>query len=855
MEKRKHPPRILEFFLQRLASSPDNESLAGDFAEIFDKVLREKGKAKALRWYLFHVLKLIPSYIENQIYWTVDMIRSYSKIAFRNFLRKKGFSLINISGLAIGLACAILILVWIQHELSYDGFHANSDRIHRVILNYGNKDSFGPHGPGALGPALKEEYPEIVDSARFFFIDKNPLRYKDKILNASLCGTDPSFAQIFTFPFVKGDPEKALAHPKSIVLTETMARTFFGQDDPLGETLGFEWWGRWHDFTVTGIVKDIPSYSHIQFDYLLPFDFVTLSGMDIESWDVVTYHTYVLLNENADEEALGKKIAGTLKRHLPESPYTIHLEPLRRIHLYNYTGGGPITYIYLFGIIGLFILGIACINFMNLSTARSADRALEVGMRKVVGSSRSQLITQFLGESIVMAFVALCFALFLVKAFLPSVSNITDTRLEMKIFGPQMLVFLGIALLTGLLSGSYPALYLSKVLPIKVLKGSHRSGGRSLLLCRYLVIAQFAISILLIFGAVIAYEQLVYLRNKDLGIDKEYIVNFELRGGLRQNYTAIKQELLKNPNIQAICKTNGSFFRRFATDKAVWRGKKEGERLVMAIHSVDFDYAKVFELQMVQGRYFSEEFSTDVSEGIIVNETALKAMSLEEPIGTRFFCPMPFNMSKDGKIIGVVKDFHFRSLHREIEPLILAIAPGWHTDMYVKMRGQDLPATLAHIAKAFKTFTSDFPFEFSFLDENIDSLYKTEMRLGSLVKYGALVAIFIACLGLFGLASFTAEQRTKEIGIRKVLGASVANITVLLTKEFTRWVLAANIIAWPVGYFVMRKWLENFAYRIDIPIWAFVFSGLLVLGFSLLIVCHKAIKAALANPVDSLRYE
>jgi len=299
MGNRKHAPRILEYFLQRLASSQNKESLPGDFAEIFDRILREKGRAKALRWYLWHILKLIPSHVEDQIFWSVDMVRSYAKIAFRNFLRKKGFSLINISGLAIGLACAILILVWIQHELSYDGFHANSDRIHRVILNYGKKDSFGPHGPGALGPALKEEYAEIVDSARFFFVDKNPLRYKDKVLNASLCGTDPSFAQIFTFPFLKGDPEKALAHPKSIVLTETLARTIFDQNNPLGETLSFEWWGRWYDFTVTGVVEDVPSHSHIQFDYLLPLNFVTLSGMDIESWDAITYHAYVLLKEES----------------------------------------------------------------------------------------------------------------------------------------------------------------------------------------------------------------------------------------------------------------------------------------------------------------------------------------------------------------------------------------------------------------------------------------------------------------------------------------------------------------------------------------------------------------------------
>jgi putative ABC transport system permease protein len=634
-----------------------------------------------------------------------------------------------------------------------------------------------------------------------------------------------------------------------------MAKKFFGSNAPLGEILSLEWWGQWHDFTVTGVVEDVPSNSHIQFDYLLPFDFVTLSGMDIESWDAIAYHTYVLLNEDVNTQALGNKIAGIMQRHLPQSPYTIHLEPLRRIHLHNYAGGGPVTYVYLFGIIGLFILGIACVNFMNLSTARSAERAMEVGMRKVVGSNRSQLITQFLSESVAMAFVALCIALIIVKTLLPSIGTMTDTQLELTIFGPQILGFLGIALLTGLFSGSYPALYLSNVLPVKVLKGALVSGGRAFKLRKYLVIVQFVISILLIFGTVIVYEQLFYLRSKDLGFDKEHIIKFELRGGLRQNYGAIKQELLKNANILAICTTNRSFFRRFATDGAKWQGKEEGERPIMAIHSVDFDYVDVFDIKMVQGRYFSKKFSTDISEGIIVNETALKVMGLEDPIGARFFCPMPFNMSKDGRIIGVVKDFHFRTLHSKIEPLILAIAPGWHTDMYVKMRGHNLPSTIAHVEKTFRALAPDFVFEVSFLDENIDGLYRTEIRIGSLVKYGAGIAIFIACLGLFGLASFTAEKRTKEIGIRKVLGASVSNITILLTREFTAWVMTAHMIAWPVGYFVMKKWLENFAYRIDIPVRAFALSGLIVLGLSLLTVGHKALKTALANPISSLRYE
>ena len=783
------------------------------------------------------------------------LIWSYFKLAFRKIKRQKGYSFINIAGLTIGLACAILILIWIQDELSYDRFHENANEIHRVMLRYQNLDSYQSQGPGPLGPALKDEYPEILNSTRVFLVQRNPLKYKDKVFIESVCGTDPSFFQIFTFPFIKGDPENALSDPDSIVLTLTTARKFFENEDPIGKTMGFEWWGRWHDFTITGVIEDVPLNSHIQFDFLLPFNFVTRSGMDIDKWDTIAYHTYVLLGKNVELKTLNEKIIGAIKRHHPESPFTVYLQPLTRIHLHNFAGGGPIVYVYIFSIIGMLILAIACMNFMNLSTARSATRAKEVGIRKVVGSSRLQLVKQLLGESLLMSFIALILALFLTEFMLPYFNNLLGKNMELQFPSSLILSLVGIAIITGIVSGSYPALFLSNFQPAKVLMGSLHSSSKSQLFRKILVVTQFGISIMLIISATVVYKQLKYIRNKDMGIEKECIVNLELRGGLRNQYRVTKRELLQNPDILSVTATNGSFYRRFSTDNANWEGKKEEEKVIIFIHSVDFDYLKTFGLKMADGRYFSREFPTDISDNVIVNETAVKAMGMDSPIGKRFSCPVPYGKDKEGSIIGVVKDFHFHSLHEEIRPLILLIAPGWFADMYIKIKSENIPETVGFLEKTLKKFAPDYPFDYSFLDEDIDILYKTEQRVGSLVRYGTFLALLIACLGLFGLASFTAEQRTKEIGIRKVLGASLSNIALLLTKEFSRWVLIANVIAWPIAYFVMRKWLQNFAYRINIGVEVFFLSALVVLVITLITVSYQSIKAALANPADSLRYE
>jgi putative ABC transport system permease protein len=836
----------------------DNQMEAGaNEEEAFKKAIQSVGLPESIgeEFYKTHTRRLSGRPPWKPPRFMPELLWNYVKVALRKIRRHKGYSFISISGLAIGMACCFIVFLWVQDELSFDRFHSNAKEIYRVMYHPQDTDIYSSYGSGPVGPALEADYPEIINFTRIFGHATGPLKYRDQVFSGKVRGVDNSFFEMFTFPFIKGNPKNCLSEPRSIVLTEKMAAILFRDEDPLGKAVGFEWWGTWHDLQVTGVIQDVPSNSHIQFDYLLPFEFVTWSGMSIEDWDISAYQTYVLLPKNTDPSAVQEKIAWTVQRHFPDSPYTLHLEPLTRIHLHNFTGGGPIIYVYIFSIIGALILGIACINFMNLSTARSMERAREVGMRKVVGSTRAQLIKQFLGESIVLSFISFILALLLVQALLPSINNIVGKPLTLLHAGSPLLIFLGMALFTGFLSGSYPALFLSSFRPVSVLKGSVRSGSQNTRLRKLLVIGQFVVSIALITGTIIIYQQLVYVRNTDMGINKSHVINMELRGGLRNQYYTIKSELLRNPDILAVSATNASFSKRFGTDKIGWEGKPENQRIFMSIHSVDLDYQKIFDIQMAQGRYFSRDYPTDISDGIIVNETAAKIMGMESPVGQRISCWIPYDPQRSGTIVGVAKDFHFRSLHEKISPLVLVIAPGWFTDAYIRIKPENVAETLGFIEKTIKGLAPDFPFEYSFLDEDIDNLYKTEQRIGNLVRYGTFLAVFIACLGLFGLASFTAEKRTKEIGIRKVLGASVSGIVLLLTKEFTKWVILANLIAWPIAYFVMNGWLQNFAYHINIGIGTLLLSAALAMVIALITVSFQAVKTALANPIDSLRYE
>jgi len=785
------------------------------------------------------------------------MFKNYLKIALRNIKRHKGYSLINIVGLAVGMACCILILLWVQDELSYDRFHENADDIYRVIqdINFTDHSTTWAITQGPLGPSLKEDYPEIINAVRITGRGFR-LAYNEKSYDEGVGMADGSIFEMFTFPLVKGDAATALSDPLSIVLTEEMAAKYFGDEDPIGKTIKAD--NQW-DFQVTGVMKNIPSNSHLQFDFLIPFIFGRELNYTVDRWGNSQFRTYVQIQTGIPVQEVIQKISGHLfEKPTIEKDAKLNLQPLTRIHLYsNYefdSAHGDITYVTLFSIVAFFILLIACINFMNLATARSGNRAKEVGMRKVAGAHKTDIIKQFYGESILLAFIALLFAVIFVWLLLPAFNNLAAKELSMNITG-NLSILLGllcIAMLTGIISGSYPALFLSTFQPVMVLKGLRLSGSKGSVFRKILVVFQFSLTILLIICTTGVYNQINYMRNKKLGYNKEHMIYFGMRGDMREKFDSVKNELLQNPNILGVTASSNvpTYGYTFSNSLWRWEGQSPDEEILMRAVFIDVDYFKTFGMEIAEGRSFSKEFPTDATEAIMVNEEAVKAMGMEFPIGQRLSIG-----DNNFKIIGIVKNYHFRSLRQEIDPLILIYSPENSRALFARLKSEQIPQTIGYIENAWKKFAPGYPFNYRFLDEALDGLYRSEQRIGTLFRYFSILAILISCLGLLGLASFMAEQRTKEIGIRKVLGATASNIVALLSKEFTKWVIVANIIAWPIAYFTLSKWLQSYAYKTNVALWSFVLSGALALLIALATVSYQSIKAALANPADSLRYE
>lgn len=860
--------------LQQIVSFKDQESLLGDFEEMYHHLAEEKSKARAIFWYGLHIIKLIPVFISNAIIWGLIMLKNYLKITFRNIKRHKGFSLINISGLAIGMACTILILLWIHNELSFDRFHENADQLYQAVYKFEDQDVYGRYLPGPLAALLKDEYPDIIDATSY-----KPWEKKISSGVNSFFGTgsyiDSSFFEMFTFPFAKGDPKTAFSEPFSVVITENLAYKFFGHEDPLGKTLTYYAFSQGIDLNVTGVIKNIPQNSHIQFDFLIPYE---IGYQWMKTWSNNAVHTYVLLHEESNWQEVSKKISNVLNKHIPNTTVkaNLYLFPLKKIHLYALEGGGLITYVYIFFVMALIILFIAWINFMNLSTACSEKRFKEIGIKKVVGSSRMQLIKQFLSEAILLSLLALFLATLIVKLLLPSINAMLGVELNLDYSLVFMLTLFGMALLTGIASGSYPAFFLSSFRPAAILKGQlssmiilKRKGSqkstarqRGSLLRKVLVVAQFSLSIFFIICVTGIHKQLNYIRNRDLGFDKEHVVVLQATGELKRRSRSIKNELLKHPDIQ-----NVTFSAFILTDwessvagrDLDWTGKQTDRDFLIGNNYVDYDYLKTFNVKLAEGRFFSKEFATDASDACVVNEAAVKAMGMNEPIGKKIVWSSGSQNENRRTIVGVIKDFNTQSLHQEIRPFVLMpienIQQVMSNTMCIKLKSDNIPRSLTFIEGKIKEFVPDDPFIYHFLDEKINALYHTEQLTSKLTRYITSLAIFISCLGLFGLASFSVERRTKEIGVRKVLGASVSKIILLLTKDFSKWILLANIIAWPTAWFAINRWLQNFAYRTEIDIWIFVFSTSLAFIIALIIVSYQSIRAALANPVDSLRYE
>jgi len=792
------------------------------------------------------------------------VLKNYLKVAFRNLIKHKAFSVINISGLAIGMACCLLIVIFVQDELSYDRFHEKADRIFRIASKENRRGVIAnyPFVFSGIPPILQNDYSEVLDYIRFdprenvLISSEGKEFYEDRLFY-----TDARVFEMFTFPLVKGDPEIALKDPYSLVLTQRMAEKYFSGKDPVGQTLTVD---NEHDYQITGVLKEIPRNSHIKFDFLASI--ATLEAQDprygkVWAWNC---YTYLLLPKDYSYLDLERKFPDFIRRHRGEKAvesYTFYLQPLTRIHLHSHLGfeieaNSDIRYVTIFSAIAFFILLIACINFMNLSTARSANRAKEVGLRKVLGAERSRLIRQFLGESLALSLVALPAAVALIELFLPAFNALTGKELRIDYFGNSVvfLGLIGILLFVGILSGTYPAFFLSAFRPAAVLKGRLRAGAGSALFRKVLVVVQFSISIVLIAGTIIITNQLDFIRDKKLGFNKEHVVVMPvMRSGIGQNFETFKRELLQNPGIQSV--TGSTSAPSFIPTRSVFipEGAGEGGRLILRNVLLDYDFIQTFGMEIKEGRDFSRDFATDKKEAFIVNEAAVKEFGWESAVGKKLIDLE----GPRGYVIGVVKNFHFRSKHQSIEPLVLSLLPSSRYVYFisVKINPSNIRDTLSFLKNKWKKFSPGWPFEYFFMDDNYDRLYKSEERLRHIFLTFTFLGIFIACLGLFGLAAFTAEQRTKEIGIRKVLGASVPNILILLSKEFAKWVLLANIIAWPIAYFAMNRWLQNFAYRISIEWWMFLLAAVLVLVIALCTVGFQAAKAALANPAESLRYE
>ena len=787
------------------------------------------------------------------------MLTNYLKIALRTINRYKGYSLLNVIGLAIGMAVCILILLWVQDELSWDRFYKNGDQIFRVI----SEDRSGGNlirsagSPSPIGPTLIAEYPEVENFTRVQSGWSNwYLHLGDKVfMTEKLACADPAFFDIFQFPFIMGDPKTALKDRYSIVLTERLAKKIFGDDDPMGKIVQMSD----TDLKVTGIMKNIPHNSHLQFDYIFPvINMTEWRESKLDSWKYNQFATYILTKKNIDLNDLKQKMAGTVTKNIPDSKITLDLQPLKSVHLHSmhmnswnivYPNPGNITYIYIFSIVAILILALACINFTNLSTARSSTRAKEIGIRKVAGAQRRDIIIQFLGETILLSVLALLLGIILVEILLPTFNSLASKQLSLHLTNNLSSLFslLGIVILTGIVSGSYPAFYLSSFQPAGVFRAiAQFSAGKGGALRKVLVVSQFSITITLIILTSVIYWQLHFIQSKDLGFNQNNIISFASYGQYGRNFEAAKNELLQNPSILNVSQAfpPGSGFG--GTTDIQWEGKDPTREIMLFSDMGDYDFLTTFGLKMAAGRFYSREFTSDTAN-FVLNETAIKRMDLNEPIGKRLTID-----GKTGTIIGVVKDYHGGSLRNFIQPKVISLRNGFF--VCVKYSGSE-HEIVSYLEQKWKKFVPGHPFRYQFLDESIENLYTTERKIGKIFGYFTGLAIFIACLGLFGLASFMAERRTKEIGIRKVLGANVAGIVLLLSRGFAFWVLIANVFSFPLAYIISHKWLQGFAYRINLGWEIFIPSAVLALMIAVLTVSYQAIKAAVANPVESLRYE
>ncbi|MFX0152825.1 MAG: ABC transporter permease [Candidatus Hodarchaeota archaeon] len=865
MENRDHKPsRFAWWILEKLSVYSDRYLIKEDLEEEYLSLCQTQGKRKARRWLWRQTLLAVGFYVKYLSSWRNLMLKNYLKITFRNIKRHKAFSFISMAGLIVGMTCFILILLFIRYELSYDMFHENADNIYRVYVESPN-EHFGSSSyagsPGIMAQTLMDELPEVVNATKIGKYTNRLIQYGDKKFYENGIFAERNFLDIFTFPLIRGDREKALNDPFSIIISETLVEKLFQNENPIGKILNID--GRF-DFKITGIHKNVPSNSHLQFFFVVSFATLLANAErrdSIHEWDAHMYYTYIVLPEDSRFKEVEEKIAVVANKYardtMEEDGTIFRLQPLKKIHLQSKfnneiaVNNNDIKYIYFYAVIGFVILAIACINNVNLTTARASKRAKEIGIRKICGSKKKQLFTQFISESIVLSIIGLSIALIAVGFVFPEFKSFINRDIEIDLFQniDLMALVVGIVLFTGLLSGSYPALFLSSFQPVKVLKGNYNSSSKSAKFRNILVITQFSVSIILIAVTLIIFKQLKFMTTADAGYEKDHIIVLRVRDReARQQYSVIKNRLLQHKNVTSV--TSSSYLPSgILTQRTPIIKLDTGKKVKIPIcrARVDYNYLDFFQIKLTEGRNFSKEFSTDEKDAVIINETAVERFGWKEPLGKDFH--------DYGKVIGVVKDFHFLSFHHEIKPLALTLSPKNNYFISVKIQSKQIPKTIAYINQVFVEFSPNHPLNYEFFDELYYEQYQAEQQLGSLFGYFSGLSLFIACFGLFGLALFEAERKTKEIGIRKTLGASVLNIVILLSKDYMRLIVISNLIAWPVAFYFMYEWLKNFAYRINLGLGIFVVSAVLAFFIALLTISFQTIRTATANPVESLRYE
>ncbi len=794
------------------------------------------------------------------------MIRNLFTTALRNFTKHKFFTFINVAGLSVGMASCMLILAFVFHELSYDKFHDNYKNIYRICARgmIGETKVNQVYTTAKLPETLMMDYGEVVNATRMMSRNNVEVKVGSEIFNESgIAAVDSTFFDVFSFPLVKGDAKKVLTEPNTLVLSESAAKRYFGEDDPMNKVVLIN--GD-TDFKVTGVMSDLPENSHFHFDLLLSV--VSFERQLNDHWWNNNFKTYIVLRDDADPKVLESKFPAFIKKYIGEGKddwdkwlaagnnWEYFLQPLASIHLNSSLNGefeanGNISYIYIFISAALLIVIIASVNFMNLSTAKSEQRSKEVGLRKVVGSGKGLLIFQFIHEAVFMSILAFILSLGLVFIALPWFNSFTGKSFGLtNMYNLQTLPYLfsGVLLL-GILSGLYPAFYLSSFKPIEVLKSKINRKRNGVNLRGTLVVFQFVISIFLIVGTLVVYRQLNFIQNVNLGFNKEQIVVLEGANALGNKTETFKEILSANHNIKEVTVSQTLPGKTFMN----WGCNVEGREgwLTLNMNITDVDFLDTYEMQMVDGRFFSKDFLSD-STAIVINENAQQVLGWEDPMERKI------DMNGNSyHVIGVIKDYHYESLHTQVRPMAMIMFPrGWRPSFVsIKITGDDVPGTLDFIQEKWATTTGGFPYQFSFFDQEYQHLYDNEVQTSNMFIFFAIIAIFIACLGLFALSAFVAEQRTKEIGIRKVNGAGVSHILLLLSSNFTKWIIIAFVISLPLGFFVMQKWLENFAYKIDLNWWIFVIAGMMALLIALMTVSFQSMKAALKNPVDALRYE